>query len=249
MDLTVATPDAHDPGIHGAFAEADASSTSPPIAGRIRRSSEDREAIPSGGTPSGPLARLSAGDQRAAPEVVDAYGPLVWSLAIRSMPDRAEAEDAVQEIFVNVWRHADRYDPERGEEATFVAMIARRRLIDRHRQIARRPADRAGGGERLDSVTADSARSAGGSGRGTGSGGASGIAGVEQAGDVTAVLRAMQELKSEQRDVLTLAIGSGRTYEQVAVALEMPLGTVKTHARRGLIRLREMLAGDAEDVS
>ena len=81
---------------------------------------------------------VAGGDAGAVRECLDAYGGLVWSLARRLSPGEAEAEDAVQEIFIELWSKAGRYDEGRASETTFVAMIARRRLIDRWRQRGRR---------------------------------------------------------------------------------------------------------------
>ena len=80
------------------------------------------------------LHRVAAGDRAAVRECLARYGGLVWSLVRRSTSDAAEAEDAVQEIFVDVWQSASRFDPAVASEATFIAMIARRRLIDRARR-------------------------------------------------------------------------------------------------------------------
>ena len=81
---------------------------------------------------------MAAGDPLAVQECLDAYGGLVWSLARRMFQSRDDAEDAVQEIFVDIWRNADRFDPAQASETTFIAMIARRRLIDRLRYSNRR---------------------------------------------------------------------------------------------------------------
>src|SRR5690606_28395381 len=83
--------------------------------------------------------RIASGDDSAVKECMDGFGGLVWSLARRYSESLADAEDAVQEIFLELWKHADRYDAAAGTEAAFVATIARRRLIDRVRARQRRP--------------------------------------------------------------------------------------------------------------
>jgi len=168
------------------------------------------------------LHRVAEGDQDAIKECMDRFGGLVWSLARRLAGNAAEAEDAVQEIFIDVWRSAGRFDPAIASETTFIAMIARRRLIDRGRRRARRP-EVAAIPETIES-----------------DGPAFDPAEVEEA--AKAALSAMERLRPEQRKVLELSIQFGRSHEQIAGTTGLPLGTVKTHARRGLIRLREILA-------
>jgi DNA-directed RNA polymerase specialized sigma24 family protein len=86
------------------------------------------------------LQRIGAGDRGAVAECIDHYSGLVWSLARRALPNEADAEDAVQEIFMELWRVAGRFDPGRAGEVTFVSMLARRRIADRVRRDRREPA-------------------------------------------------------------------------------------------------------------
>ena len=91
--------------------------------------------------PPGPqplLVRASTGDQAAVRECLARFGPIVWGLARRMSPTRPDAEDAVQEIS-DLWANGTRYDAALGSEETFVAVVARRRLIDRRRKVLRRP--------------------------------------------------------------------------------------------------------------
>ena len=76
------------------------------------------------------LPSVAAGDRSAMESCLQRYEGLVWSLARRMLGESSEAEDAVQEIFIELWRSAGRFDPDEGSEATFVATIARRRLVD-----------------------------------------------------------------------------------------------------------------------
>ena len=85
------------------------------------------------------LQRIAIGERSAVDECLDRYGSLVWSLAKRWLGNVPDAEDATQEIFVELWQQANKFDPSAAAEATFVAMIARRRLIDRMRKESRRP--------------------------------------------------------------------------------------------------------------
>ena len=173
------------------------------------------------------LPRIAAGDERAVRDCVARYGALVWSLARRWSPDGSEAEDAVQEVFIDLWRTAARYDASRTSEAGWVAMIARRRLIDRARRRERLPA--------LESipddfdVASESERDLDSEWR------------AEQA---RAVLR---ELPPAQRRMLELSLLHGRTHDEIARETETPLGTVKSHIRRGLQRARDLLAARTRD--
>ena len=173
------------------------------------------------------LPRIAAGDERAVRDCVARYGALVWSLARRWSPDGSEAEDAVQEVFIDLWRTAARYDASRTSEAGWVAMIARRRLIDRARRRERLPA--------LESipddfdVASESERDLDREWR------------AEQA---RAVLR---ELPPAQRRMLELSLLHGRTHDEIARETETPLGTVKSYIRRGLQRARDLLAARTRD--
>src|SRR5512133_2795665 len=80
------------------------------------------------------LDRVARGDQKAVRQCIDEFGGLVWAIARRMTRSRADAEDAVQEIFIDVWRSAARFDAAQGSEKVFVTTIARRRLIDRIRR-------------------------------------------------------------------------------------------------------------------
>lgn len=175
--------------------------------------------------PAPVLPRIAAGDSSAFGEAIDRYGPLVWALARRMFRDHAEAEDAVQEVFLELWKSAVRFDSGVASETTFVAMIARRRLIDRLRSVTRGP-DR----EALNPAQTDESAPV--------------ASEIERNDEAERAVRAMEELRPEQQRVLRLAIWKGLTHEQIASTTGMPLGTVKTHARRGLQKIREVLERD-----
>ncbi|QDU65615.1 RNA polymerase sigma factor [Engelhardtia mirabilis] len=168
------------------------------------------------------MERVAAGEESAVSECLDRFGPLVWSLARRMTPNRDEAEDSVQEIFVDVWKSAARYDAAVGSETAFVATIARRRLIDRARRLGRRPQM-----TDLPEALPDEAPTA------------------QEAidlGDEAELARAeLEQLRPEQKQVLRLAIWDGLSHSQIADHLSLPLGTVKTHVRRGLLKIRERI--------
>ena len=172
------------------------------------------------------LPRVAAGEEGAVEAFMDRYSGLVWTLTRRMCADRHAAEDVVQDIFVDIWRHASRFDASMGSEATFVATITRRRLIDslrkRKRQLAGPPIDESGGVvavERND------------------------VAGRPMLSEEATVARqVLSELSEDQQRVLQLSIFHGQSHERIAETTGLPLGTVKTHARRGLIRVREAMA-------
>ncbi len=174
--------------------------------------------------PDSTLCRIAAGDRAAVRECISRHGGLVWSIARRLGEGRADAEDAVQEIFIDLWTHAGRFDPRVASETTFVAMIARRNMIDRRRKRDRRPAP----GSLPDGLTGDSVGP---------------LEWVERLDEAGRAARALDALGEDQRRVLTLSIYQGLTYDEIARSTGLPLGTVKTHARRGLINLRRELDG------
>ena len=174
------------------------------------------------------LPGVATGDESAVRACLDRYSGLVWSLARRMCPTEGEAEDAVQDIFVDVWKSAGRFDPTMGSEVTFVATIARRRLIDRRRRAGRRPV----------SVTLDESFAVSSTG---GEDGDAAMARASLSERSEQVLSLFEELSEAQQRVLRLSLVSGLSHEGIAQAIDMPLGTVKTHARRGLIKLRDLL--------
>lgn len=168
------------------------------------------------------LPRIAAGDERAVDECVDRYQRLVWSLARRLGPRPDELEDAVQEIFVEVWRSADRFDATRGTEATFVATIARRRLIDRRRREQNRPDERP--------LLPDE-----------------NIPGpdlaeeIDQRSEAGLAARELLRLDESARRLVVLSVIHGLSHGEIALATATPLGTVKSTIRRSLRRVREAL--------
>ena len=163
---------------------------------------------------------------RGRPDAVEAclqrYSALVWSLARKFWSDVATIEDVVQEIFIELWRCADRYDPQKASEATFIATIARRRMIDRRRRTSRAPnqedvmeQDIGMRDENLDQVeVSDEARLA---------------------------REALDQLRPEQRKVILMSVVDGLTHPEIASKTGLPLGTVKSHIRRGLDKAAQLV--------
>ncbi len=168
------------------------------------------------------LPSIAAGDPGAVETFLRRHSGMVWGLARRFCRSAEDAEDATQEIFVEVWKSAARFDADFGSEVTFLMTIARRRLIDRARRQGRRPAT-----DLLDDAGILPAPAS--------------VDKAELHDEVQRAKAALSQLRPEQREVLDLALGQGRTHQEIAAAIGIPLGTVKSHARRGLMRLREML--------
>ena len=161
------------------------------------------------------LADLARGGSDARRRVVDVFGPVVWSIARTYCRDQHAAEDAAQEAFLRLCRVAHRYDPSRGTEAAFVAAVARSSVIDFRRQAAPAAPPIA------DTATAPDA--------------------PPFADDARRAVEILGTLPTEQQEAVRLAVQRGMTQEEIAGALRLPLGTVKTRIRSALMRMREAL--------
>jgi RNA polymerase sigma-70 factor (ECF subfamily) len=173
------------------------------------------------------LHRVAAGDSNAVQECIERFKGLVWSLA-RQRLSQDDAEDAVQEIFIEIWKSAGRYDPGQASESSFIAMIARRRLIDRLRRSQRRPQTDAL--ETKEYALPSSDHKA-----------------IEAGAEVALASRVMNTLKPQEREVLQLSVCLGMSHSEIATKTSLPLGTVKTYVRRSLQRVREALADKSLD--
>lgn len=169
------------------------------------------------------LPQIAAGDRAAVDACLKRYGGLVWSLARRYCPSNADAEDAVQDIFIELWKSAGSYDPNVRAETVFITMVARRRLIDRHRREAKH-AVLVEWPEYESAEPADHLSSA-----------------PESHAELETVRRLAAQLEPDQQKVLDLALTYGYSQSQIASKIDMPLGTVKSHMRRGLARLQALL--------
>ena len=176
-------------------------------------------------TIDGLLSQVGRGDDAAFARLYDLLSPRVFGLARRVLRDPAQAEEMAQEVLVEVWRTASRYDPERGSGLSWVLTIAHRRTVDRVRS-EQASADRT---RRVASTSAQ-------------------VPYDEVADQVQTrlerqqVRRCLDGLTDLQREAITMAYYGGQTYRQVADALKVALPTVKTRMRDGLIRLRDCLS-------
>jgi RNA polymerase sigma factor (sigma-70 family) len=173
--------------------------------------------------PSTLLIRVAAGEPGAVKEVLSRYSALVWSLASGLSKDPHEVEDVVQDIFVDVWRSSKRYDPSVASEATFIATIARRRVIDRRRRAGRRVDP-----EPLEESLAPGAED-------------ENLRHVDITDEAMQAKAVLAELTGDRRRVLELSVVTGLTHREIAADTGIPLGTVKSHIRRGLAEVSERL--------
>jgi RNA polymerase sigma factor (sigma-70 family) len=167
------------------------------------------------------LARVATGEAGAMNRCIDRYGAMVWTIVRRHLGDSPEAEDLVQEIFTEIWKKAGSFDPAVASESTYVGLIARRRSIDQLRRRERQP-----GFETLDA--ADSIEMP---------------ASVSQSAAVDAEMlrRSVATLPEDTRHLFQLFFEDGFTHPEIAERTGLPLGTVKTRLRRGLVALRDRL--------
>ena len=167
------------------------------------------------------MAAIARGERGAVERLYDAYSPTVFAIALRVLRDRAAAEELLNDVFVEVWTHRERFDATRGSVASYLATLTRSRGIDRLRANRRRagaPID-----ERTMAAPAPTPEEPTG--------------GEDRQRTVAALAR----LTPDQRSALELAYFEGLSHSEVAARLERPLGTVKTHIRQGLIQLRDLL--------
>jgi RNA polymerase sigma-70 factor (ECF subfamily) len=183
------------------------------------------EAVSRGDTAlDGLLVRAGQGDQAAFEAVYDRVAAPVFGLIRRVLRDSAQAEEVAQEALLEVWRTAARFDPARGAALSWVMTIAHRRAVDRVRSAAAATQRDARAAAFEPSGPADEVAEA-----------------VESSLEAERVRRCLDGLSELQRQSITLAYYSGYTYPQVASALGVALGTVKTRIRDGLKRLRDCL--------
>jgi len=167
------------------------------------------------------LGRVAGGDQAAFARLYDLLSPRAFGLILRVLVDRAQSEEVLQEVFLEVWQSASRFAPNRGQGRSWVLTIAHRRAVDRVRSSqASSDRDVRAGFRDLD-VAHD---------------GVSEQAELRIEGEKVAA--AMSSLPDAQREALTLAYYGGYSQSEIAALVGSPLGTIKTRMRDGLSRLR-----------
>ena len=173
------------------------------------------------------LARITNRERVAFEELYTRYSNILYATAMKFLKEDADAQDVVQDVFIQIWDKAKLYDPAKGKPLTWALTLTRNRSIDRIRAIQRR--SRLRDDFEKETVADESA------------GIREALSGVD-ASERTQILRdAVGRLSPEQRKVIDLAFFGGLTQSEIADRLGEPLGTVKARARRGLMKLKELL--------
>lgn len=165
--------------------------------------------------------RFRSGEERALEEVYRRWSPIVFTLALRSLGDRGDAEDVTQKTFVSAWTSRRSYDSSKARLSTWIVVIAKRRIADTHEARSRVRAlqdqlQRYANPDELVGAEVD-------------------------LGDSLLLADEISRLEPDARKVVQLAFYDDLTHDQIAQRLEMPLGTVKSHIRRSLTRMRTRL--------
>ncbi|HEX8476515.1 MAG TPA: sigma-70 family RNA polymerase sigma factor [Pyrinomonadaceae bacterium] len=171
------------------------------------------------------LHAIARGDEKAFASLYDTYNSILLGLLLRILNSRVEAEDVLQEVFLQVWQRASTFDEARGRPFTWLVTLTRSRAIDRLRSSnARERTALAAALDAPESTSDDDASDE-----------------VVRSEQSELVHRALDAIPEEQRRTLLLAYFEGLTQTEIAERLKQPLGTVKTRMRAGMIKLRELL--------
>lgn len=176
------------------------------------------------------IRRISNREEVALSSLYNRYRTVIFGLLFRILKNRSEAEDILQEVFVQVWQQAERFDEERGKAFTWLVTIARRRAIDRLRSLK----------SRLQAIEKANL---------------SDPFGIDPAIEQNPFLRARQksvrtalnQLPETQQSLLLMAYFEGCSQQEIAARTQIPLGTIKTRMRAGMIKLREIMNADSNN--
>ena len=167
------------------------------------------------------LARIAAGEDGSFELRIEKYGNLVWSIGKKFLYRQSDVEDAVQEVFIAIWKSADKFDSSKAKEITFVSMIARRRFIDHLRKISKH--------KNLESIDEDNSTHQ-----------LYKESMLNESTDLQLIKNAIKSLDIDDQELLNLSIYQGYSHSEISKLLNLPLGTVKTKIRRNLIKLQEV---------
>lgn len=174
------------------------------------------------------LHAIASGDEGALARLYDQYRVILFGLLVRILSSREEAEDILQEVFLQVWRRAADFDETRGKPFTWLVTLTRSRAIDRLRQLGARQRLATSAAQEQPEEASDALKE------------------TSRSEQREIVQRALAELPEEQRHTLHLAYFEGLTQSEIAVKLDAPLGTVKTRMRAAMIKLRTSLGTQLE---
>jgi RNA polymerase sigma-70 factor (ECF subfamily) len=174
------------------------------------------------------LRQIAGGDRAAFAEFYDRHSALMFSVASKILKDASEAEDVLQEAFLQIWEKAGKFDPKLGKASSWAAILVRNKAVDKIRASQRRwrLAEEAGTAHAIAEEAADTVNDS--------------LQGHEQA---RLIQSAIVGLPGEQRQAIELAYFSGLTQDEISKKLNTPLGTIKARIRRGLLKLRDQLEG------
>ena len=173
------------------------------------------------------LARIAKRERAAFEELYGRYANILYATAMKFLKEDADAQDVVQDVFIQIWDKAKLYDPAKGKPLTWALTLTRNRSIDRIRAIQRRT--RLRDDFEKETVMDESA------------GVREALSGVDASEKNQILRQAVGQLSPQQRKVIELAFFRGLTQSEIAEKLGEPLGTVKARARRGLMKLKELL--------
>lgn len=173
------------------------------------------------------LRRIGAGDRQSFEQFYDRFSRILYSIAYRLLRNEQAAEDVLQEVFVQIWRKAPLYDPERGKPLTWAVTLTRHRAIDLIRSTERRSQRHEEARKETQAEEKFDAHDS--------------FLAAAASENYASVRAALQKLSSDQREAIELAFFASLTQAEIAERLNQPLGTIKARIRRGLIKLRGLV--------
>ena len=166
------------------------------------------------------LNLIAKGEDRAFNLLIEKYGNLVWSIGRKFLYKESDVEDAVQDVFIAIWKAAEKFDHTKASEVTFISMIARRRFIDYLRKVSKH--------RNLQSIDDDNGQELFKESI------------LNKSTDLQLIKDAIGTLEIEDQELLKLSIYQGYSHSEIAKLLNIPLGTVKTRIRRNLIKIKDL---------
>ena len=155
--------------------------------------------------------------------LIEKYGNFVWSIGKKFLGNQSDLEDAGQEVMIAIWKSADKFDPNKASESTFISMIARRRFIDYLRKITKHKSEDSMDDENKNIHLYKESL-------------------LNEETDLALVKSAIDELDADDQELLNLSVYQGYSHSEISEILDIPLGTVKTRIRRNLMKLKDAFA-------